>query len=78
MASGFVSGRKFHEKELLKSMKNSKTKIFALALAAALVMSLTVSASAASFPDMPTGWSKDAMEAAVENGLFEEIGRAHV
>lgn len=77
MASGFVSGRKFHEKELLKSMKNSKTKIFALALAAALVMSLTVSASAASFPDMPTGWSKDAMEAAVENGLFEgtEDGR---
>ena len=58
-------------------MKNPKTKIFALAMAAALVMSLTVSASAASFPDMPTGWSKDAMQAAVDNGLFEgtEDGR---
>ena len=58
-------------------MKKSKTKIFALAMAAALVMSLTLPASAAQFPDMPTGWSKDAMQAAVDAGLFEgtEDGR---
>lgn len=46
-------------------------------MAAALVMSLTLPASAAQFPDMPTGWSKDAMQAAVDAGLFEgtEDGR---
>lgn len=39
-------------------------------MAAALVMSLTLPASAAQISDMPTGWAKDAMQAAVDNGLF--------
>ena len=51
-------------------MRHFKQKILALAMAAAMALSLSSVAFAAEFSDMPTGWSKPAMEAAVENGLL--------
>lgn len=51
-------------------MKHIAKRVIALALTMVMVLSLTSWASAADFVDMPTGWAKEAVEAAVENGLL--------
>lgn len=52
-------------------MKRLKTRIAAWAVAAGMIFSLTTIAAAADYTDMPTGWSREAMEAAVDNGLLK-------
>ncbi|MDR0672017.1 MAG: S-layer homology domain-containing protein, partial [Oscillospiraceae bacterium] len=49
-------------------------KIIAIALSALLLLSLPLAALAAEpgdFTDVPTGWSRDAVLAAIENGLLQ-------
>lgn len=58
-------------------MKTNIKRALTLLLSMAMVLSMTTWASAADYGDMPTGWSKEAMEAAVENGLLrgDNLGR---
>ncbi|MDR0382242.1 MAG: S-layer homology domain-containing protein, partial [Oscillospiraceae bacterium] len=49
-------------------------KIMAIVLSALLLLSLPLTALAAEpgdFTDIPTGWSRDAVLAAIENGLLQ-------
>ena len=58
-------------------MKRIAKKTLASLLSAVLLLSMTSWAAAADYEDMPSGWSKEAMEAAVENGLLQgdDLGR---
>lgn len=58
-------------------MKRIAKKTLTALLSAVLLLSMTSWAAAADYEDMPSGWSKEAMEAAVENGLLQgdDLGR---
>ena len=58
-------------------MKRIAKKTLAALLSAVLLLSMTSWAAAADYEDMPSGWSKEAMEAAVENRLLQgdDLGR---
>lgn len=58
-------------------MKQTVKRALTLLLSMVMVLSMTTWASAADYEDMPTGWSREAMEAAVENGLLrgDNLGR---
>ena len=57
-----------------RTKKTSMKRITSVLLSAAMLLSSVQSVFAAvsieSFTDFPTGWSKPAMEAAVDNGLL--------
>lgn len=55
-------------------MKQWKHRTAALVMALLMALSLTTLASAADYQDMPGGWSKTAMESAVDSGLLYGSG----